>query len=132
MKHFYLLLVILFLPFTSQTQILKLRSDSYAMKFANEDGTWKEWTEWMDTKVLSIIDSEKGRITVYLQPKMTFDIAREISTEEDNESELLNMLCVDKDGKECIIQLIKEAEEYFQLYIRYPETVIVYNVNPIE
>ena len=130
-KNIILSLFILISTLTFGQGISKLRAESMAVKFIDDDGSWKEWTDWLESDVLTVMDFDKQRITLYTEPKEIFDIVGHEDETNDDGDEIMRMFCVDNEGIDCVLKLIYDSEFNLQLYIEYENMIVVYNVNTI-
>ena len=130
MKNSILIILFLFFSFSSFSQgVAKLRAESISIKFQNDNGSWKEWTDWKDTDVLAVMDEEGKMLTLYTEPKEVYDIIKMTQENSDAGRNILKMFCVDANGVECNIRLQHDNGENLQLYIEYSNIIIAYNIN---
>lgn len=135
MKIKYLIIILLLIPILSFSQVSKYRADSYSMKFLNDDGSWGNWMEWMDTGVLTEFDPQLGKITFNLQPQTILDLHGDMEEEVDKEGNTVyKFSSTDQDGKDCQFEILlgKEEEKKIQFYLRYSDMIVVYNVHPLD
>ncbi|WP_034893241.1 hypothetical protein [Gillisia sp. Hel_I_29] len=129
MKKLNLILLLLFISFSSFSQgVAKLRTESISIKFQNDNGTWKDWTDWKNADVLAIMDEDGKKLTLYTDPKEVYEIIKMTQEITDEGENILKMFCVDNDGIECNIRLQHNNGENLQLYIKYSNVIIAYNV----
>ncbi len=127
--HLSLILVLFCSSIMLSQEVNKLRAESVAIKFQNDDGTWKEWTDWKESDVLAVLDDANKRVTLYTEPKEVYDIINmEEETTEDGNN-IFRMMCVDGSGVECNLRLQYGESNNLQLYIQYSNIIIAYNVH---
>ncbi len=133
MKRVFSLLFFIFFAFTVQSQgVLKMKAYSASAKFLNNDGSWDEWSDWKKTSVLIVLDNVNKRVTLYIDPKRTFDV---INTEKETTSDgkqIWKMFSVDDKGDECYVVLQQPLDgENTQIFIQYSNYIFVYKVDTI-
>lgn len=117
--------------------VIKFKSTDIAFKKISENGEWKDWTEWEETKVLIVYESEKERIKIYSKETQIFDIAEDEGVKiNDNKEKIYSFFCVDRNGAQCRLKLwkryFKSGNTYYQLYIHYNDYQYVYNIDVID
>lgn len=132
MKIVKLLIVCSFLgfaiPIAAQPILLQTSSVSYSEK--KQNGTWKEWTEFIDTKVLITVDTKKNLITINSSEIQSFVIKAYGEITDTDELNIVPFECVDNKFSKCKILMIKKKKENdrVQFYINYNEVKFVYNI----
>jgi hypothetical protein len=130
-KLLFLCLISLFIFSSAYSQVYKYRAKQVAFKSKNDYGRWTDWTEWDDCDILTVINLEKNKFTIYSKETQEFDVVKIYPKEYDeNEVEVFRLLVVDKNGLRCNIRQRFVKSEYYhsQLYVDYADLMYVYNL----
>jgi hypothetical protein len=125
------ILVFLFLAFNqgfSQTYKFKTTGLSVAVK--GDNGKFGEWSELKLVNILVSLDTNKNRFVIYSEAIQVFEIIDYLPAEENETDIIYPFVCKDNNGEDCTISFItrKNQEHRKQLYIKYDNRVLVYNV----
>jgi hypothetical protein len=125
------LLVFLFLVFNqgySQTYKFKTTGLSVSAKEAN--GKFGGWSDLKLVNIVINLDTNKNRIVIYSEAIQLFEIVEYLPAEENDTDIVYSFICKDNNGEDCTISFItrKNQENRKQLYIKYDDRVLVYNI----
>ncbi|WP_278036241.1 hypothetical protein [Flavobacterium nitratireducens] len=129
----FLYIVLLFLGIgiqQSYSQTYRFRTSGYSVLEKNERGKWGKWSDLSLVNITVTLDTNKNRILIYSRNIQLYDI-QTYQPESESESDLVySFLCKDNDGVDCTLSIItrKKQDNRKQLYITYPDHVIVYNI----
>ena len=135
MKAIQLLIVCLFLSFGSValSQPIRFQTSSVSFTDKKDNGTWNEWSDFVDAKVLITVDAKKDLITINSSEIQSFRIKAYGDITDNDEVNIVPFECVDNKFSKCTIFIITKKKENnrMQIYINYNEVKFVYNVyNP--
>jgi len=121
-------------PVESKAKVIKLRAYSYSYKYYDYDTyKWSDWTEWVDCKILIVIDMDEFRIKIYSKIDQEYDIIDYDGEKYDYEGNTtLTYQCIDKNGLRNNIRFVKRLDDEKQLYIDYSDIMWVYSVYLLE
>lgn len=85
-------------------EVYKFRAYELMTTEATPDGDGIDWSEPTTVNILTIIDTNKERITIYSKETQVYDIVKgqELMTEEIGMT-IFEFMFVDKDGNECLL-----------------------------
>lgn len=95
-------------------EVYKFRAYELMTTEATPDGDWIDWSEPTTVNILTIIDTNKERITIYSKETQVYDIVKgqELMTEEIGMT-IFEFMCVDKDGNECL--LLMRSDDHLRI-----------------
>ncbi|GEC72194.1 hypothetical protein FFL01_17330 [Flavobacterium flevense] len=114
----------------SYSQVYRFKTSGFSVLEKNEKGKWGKWSDLGLVNITVTLDTDKNRIVVYSQNIQLYNIVV-YQPESESESDLVySFTCKDNDGVDCTLSIItrKKQENRKQLYITYPDHVIVYNI----
>lgn len=122
--------------FSQNSDINKFRTSQFAYKYEMPNNNWSDWSDWEDTSILVVFDLLNERIKIFSNETQVYDIATdEGKTIDDAEEETYSWFCVNEDGIQCRVKLMKRFYEdgdfYNQLYINFKDVQYVYNIYKI-
>jgi hypothetical protein len=125
------LLLFLFLSFNygfSQTYKFKTTGLSVSAKEAN--GKFGNWSELKPVSIVVNLDPQKNRIVIYSEVIQLFDIVEYLPTEENKTDLIYPFVCKDNNGENCTLSFItrKSQDNRKQLYVKYEDRVLAYNI----
>lgn len=130
-KCFYIILLFLGIGLQqSYSQVYKFRTSGFSVLEKNEKGKWGKWSDLSLVNITVTLDTNKNRIIVYSRNIQLYEILT-YQPESESESDLVYpFICKDNDGLDCTLSIItrKKQDNRKQLYITYPDHVIVYNI----
>ena len=135
MKPIQLLIVCLFLSFGSvaSAQPIRFKTSSVSFTDKKDNGTWNEWSDFLDANVLISLDAKKDLITINSSEVQSFRIKAYGEITDNEDVNIVPFECVDNKFSKCTIFIITKKKENnrMQIYINYNEVKFVYNVyNP--
>jgi len=132
-KCFYFYICLLFFTMglqQSYSQVYRFKTSGFSVLEKNEKGKWGKWSDLGLVNITVTLDTDKNRIVVYSQNIQLYNIVV-YQPESESESDLVySFTSKDNDGVDCTVSIItrKKQENRKQLYITYPDHVIVYNI----
>lgn len=115
-------------------QFIKFRTTSVTYLEKNYDGSWGQWSPHKKIDIMITHDVLNQKITVYSDPLMIYDIARQEEKKYDEDGgEVFSFLCVGQDGTRCYIHhlFLNDKENHQQLYIEYDDFITAYDIHYI-
>ncbi|MEO0045351.1 MAG: hypothetical protein RL705_542 [Bacteroidota bacterium] len=133
MKNLRFLLLLLALGFgfqKSYAQPIRFKSSSVSFTDKKNDGTWNEWSDFVDANVLISLDPKKDLILINSSEIQSFKIKAYGEIEDNEEVNVVPFECIDNRYSNCNIFIITKKKENnrMQIYINYNEVKFVYNV----
>lgn len=133
MKNLRFLFLFLILGFgfqSSHAQPIRFKSSSVSFTEKKNDGTWNEWSDFVDANVLITLDAKKNLILINSAEVQSFKIKAYGEIEDNEELNIVPFECVDNRYSNCNIFIITKKKENnrMQIYINYNEVKFVYNV----
>ena len=112
----------------SQAYKFKTTGLSVSTKAAN--GKFGDWSELKPVSILVNLDTKKNRIVIYSEVIQLFEIVEYLATEENDTDLVYPFVCKDNNGDDCTISFItrKKQNNRKQLYIKYEDRVLAYNI----
>ena len=136
MKSIQLLIVCLFLSFGSiaSSQPIRFQTSSVSFTDKNDNGSWNEWSDFVDAKVLITLDPKKDLIMINSSEVQSFKIKAYGEITDNDEVNIVPFECVDNKFSKCNILIITKKKENnrVQFYITYNEVKFVYNIYPVK
>ena len=114
----------------SYSQTYKFRTSGFSVLERNEKGKWGKWSDLNLVNILVTLDTDKNRFLIYSRNIQLYEILT-YQPESESETDLVySFICRDNDGVDCTVSIItrKKQDNRKQLYITYPNHVIVYNI----
>jgi hypothetical protein len=133
MKHLKILFLLLAFGLgfqKSDAQPIRFKSSSVSFTEKKNDGTWNEWSDFVDANVLITLDAKKDLIVINSAEVQSFKIKAYGEIENNDEVNIVPFECVDNRYSNCNIFIITKKKENnrMQIYINYNEVKFVYNV----
>jgi hypothetical protein len=112
------------------SQTYKFKTTGLSVSEKLKDGKWGKWSDLELTNILITLDTKKNRIVIYSEVIQLFEIVDYLPAEENETDIVYPFTCKDTNGEDCTLSFItrKNQENRKQLYIKYEDRVIVYNV----
>jgi hypothetical protein len=129
------LLVFLFLVFNQgYSQAYKFKTTGLSVSVKGANGKFGDWSDLKLVNILINLDTNKNRFVIYSEVIQLFEIVEYLAAEENETDVVYPFICKDNNGEDCTISFItrKNQENRKQLYIKYEDRVLVYNVVNIE
>ena len=129
------LLLFLFLGLNygfSQTYKFKTTGLSVSVKEGN--GKFGNWSELKPVSIVVNLDTNKNRIVIYSEAIQLFDIVEYLPVEENSKDLIYPFVCKDNNGEDCTLSFItrKSQDNRKQLYVKYIDRVLAYNIDVVE
>lgn len=128
MKKFLVLFFIAFISLGVNAEVYKYKSESFSYKTLDNYGYWSEWSDWVNSSVLVVVDIDKDVIRIYSEEPQEFDILYAEDTYDSEYNAMLMCQCVDADGVECQLRIRANTDGTLQLYVDYSNIMYVYNI----
>ncbi|HSD09191.1 hypothetical protein [Flavobacterium sp.] len=126
-----LLLLFLFVGLhQSFSQVYKFKTTGLSVAVKEKNGKYGDWSELKLVNILVTLDTNKNRIVVYSEAIQLFEIVEYLHEEESKTDLIYPFVCKDNNGEDCTLSFItrKNQDNRKQLYIKYGDRVLVYNV----
>jgi hypothetical protein len=124
------LVVFLFVGLNVVSQSYKFKTTGLSISVKGDKGKFGDWSELKKVEILVNLDTKKNRVVIYSEVIQLFDIV-EYLPEEDSKTDLIaSFVCKDNSGEDCTLSFItrKNQENRKQLYVKYEDRVLVYNI----
>lgn len=133
MKHLKTLFLLLAVGFGIQSnygQPIRFKTSSVSFTEMKTDGTWNDWSDFVNAKVVVTLDAKKNLITVNSSEIQAFKIKAYGEIEDNEEVNIVPFECIDNKFSKCKIFIITKKKENnrMQIYINYNEVKFVYNI----
>ena len=132
MKQILLLIILSLFALDAISQVKKFRATALTLRVLNDDGNWSEWNEWEEQNTLISFNLDNNRVTIFSDPRRTFDIISSKTTIDDDGDEVLTLECLGHNENECLFMVVVDPLENVQFYINYGEVMFAYNVTPLD
>lgn len=122
MKKLLALLLVLNLSCVAYSQTFKFRTNAAAFaKFNQYTGEWGEYSDFIPTDILVVINSSDKIITIFSATTQQYYVAKLLGTTANNAGgETTSWQCVDLEGSKCIVRIIVyNYTNIAQLYVDY-------------
>ena len=117
------------LPNEAKAQVYTYRTTEYAYQKTNSYGNWGEWSTWMDSSLLMVINYNTDQITIYSSSTQRYKITEYLDTYTDTSGgKNVKFAAIDEEGLKCNVRLRIETNGNSQIYITWSNLNIVYNV----
>ena len=128
MKRLFLLLLGIFACISLHAELSFYKADSFAYKYTEDNGRWKEWSDWDNSDILISIDYEKEIITVYSEQEQRYIIMKENGEYSDAQGgKQIEFTVVDQDGTVGAIRVRIQKNGVAQLYVEFENIMWVYS-----
>ncbi len=114
----------------SHSQTYNFRTSGLSVLQKNQKGNWGKWSDLNLVNIIVKLDTDKNRIIVYSEAIQVFEIVDYIPFEESETDGIYSFTCKDNNGEDCTLSIItrKKQDNRKQLYINYPDRIILYNI----
>ncbi|TRX37444.1 hypothetical protein FNW52_05640 [Flavobacterium sp. ZT3R18] len=123
--------VFLFLVFNQgYSQTYKFKTTGLSVSEKEGNGKFGAWSDLKLVNIVINLDTTKNRIVIYSEAIQLFEIVEYFPVEENDTDIVYPFICKDNNGEDCTISFItrKNQENRKQLYIKYEDRVLVYNI----
>lgn len=129
-NKFKIVLIILFLGFSSYSQQYMFKASSFSVTEINSKGKWSEWTKPKKSELIIKVDGINHRIVVYSEEIQLFSIVKYNEVKKTESDIISSFNCIDNNGLECNVSIFtrKKQNNRKQLYITYDDMIIEYNI----
>lgn len=113
------------------SQVYKLKSSSVAFKYKSTDDEWTNWSDWEETSVIVVLDTENDRIKIFSKEPQIYDVIEDEGEKTDEDGDdIWSLYCVNEDGLTCRVRLVQlnSQEGRLQLYVDFNDMSWAYNV----
>ncbi|WP_284651042.1 hypothetical protein [Flavobacterium terrisoli] len=133
MKNLKFLILLIAFGFGFQESVaqpIRFKTSSVSFTDKNNDGSWNEWSDFVEANVLITLDAKKDLIVINSAEVQSFKIRAYGEIEDNEEVNIVPFECVDNRYSNCNIFIITKKKENnrMQIYINYNEVKFVYNV----
>lgn len=120
------------LPESIQAQNFhKFRAKFVSTKEYKDYGGWDDWSEWSELNYLITIDLDDGRVSIFANEQINFDII-DYDYDETSNRKTIYLKTIDDYGVQCRIRFVyDEVEEDRQLYVDYENFIVVYSLKAL-
>jgi hypothetical protein len=129
MKKLLLLLALVIGSFASvEAQNYKYYTTDFAFKIKADNGSWTDWSDWIETRCLVNINLDREEICIYSDTPQEFTIydSDDDVFDDDEGGSQFEMACIDADGLRCSVRLRVQSDGQLQLYVDYNDIMYVY------
>ena len=112
------------------SQNYKFKTTGLSVSVKGENGKFGDWSELKPVSILVNLDSKKNRIVIYSEVIQLFEIVEYLPTEENETDLVYPFVCKDNNGEDCTLSFItrKNQQNRKQLYVKYDDRVLAYNI----
>nr|WP_315257346.1 hypothetical protein [uncultured Flavobacterium sp.] len=130
LKNIFLLLFLFFGMNKVFSQVYKFKTTGLSVAAKGTNGKYGDWSELKLVNILINLDTNKNRIVIYSEAIQLFEIIEYLPAEESENDQVYPFVCKDNNGEDCTLSFItrKKQDNRKQLYIKYDNRVLVYNV----
>jgi len=114
----------------SYSQPIRFKTSSVSFTDKKVNGSWNEWSDFVDANVLITLDAKKNTITINSQEVQSFKIKSYAEIIDNDDVNIVPFECMDNKFSKCQILIITKKKENnrMQVYINYNEVKFVYNI----
>jgi len=114
----------------SLSQTFQFKTTGLSIAEKEKSGKFGEWSEMKPVDILVKLDTDKHRIVIYSEVIQLFEIIEYLKEQETATDSMYLFVCKDTFGEDCTLSLItrKNQNNRKQLYIRYDDRILVYNI----
>ena len=130
LKIFLFLVAVNFGAQKSYAQPIRFQASSVSFTDKKDDGSFNEWSDFVEAKVLITVDAKKDLITINSSDVQSFKIKAYGEITDNDEVNIVPFECIDNKFSKCNILIITKKKENnrIQFYINYKEVKFVYNI----
>jgi hypothetical protein len=133
MKYINFLSLFLLFSFAIQksySQPIRFKTSSVSFTDKKANGSWNDWSDFVDANVLITLDAKKNTITINSQEVQSFKIKSYGEIIDNDDVNIVPFECMDNKFSKCQILIITKKKENnrMQVYINYNEVKFVYNI----
>ncbi len=130
LKVSFIVLFVLFGLNYGFSQSYKFKTTGLSVSVKEGNKKFGNWSELKPVSIVINLDTKKNRIVIYSEVIQVFDIIEYLPTEENNKDLIYPFVCKDNNGEECTLSFItrKSQDNRKQLYVKYEDRVLAYNI----
>lgn len=134
LKTGFIVLLLFFVANQGFSQVYKFKTTGLSVSVKGQNGKFGDWTELKSVKIVVNLDTNKNRIVIYSEAIQLFDIVEYLPTEENSADLIYPFVCKDNNGENCTLSFItrKKQDNRKQLYVKYEDRVLAYNIVTME
>jgi hypothetical protein len=112
------------------SQSYKFKTTGLSISVKGDKGKFGDWSELKKVDILVNLDTKKNRVVIYSEVIQLFEIVEFLPEEDTNTDVIYSFVCKDNGGEDCTISFItrKNQDNRKQLYVKYEDRVLVYNI----
>lgn len=123
-----IIILVLFFGIKTQAQTYRFEVSAVSLSI-KENGKWSDFTPFKEAKIMASLNAKKNYIAVYSDIEQYFKIIKYYDRKIENGKDIDGFDCVDLNGESCFLEIqSKQKENVHQLYITYPDRILVYNM----
>lgn len=134
LKTGFILLFLFFGVNHGFSQVYKFKTTGLSVSVKDGKGKFGDWTELKSVSIVVNLDTNKNRIVIYSEVIQLFEIIESLPAEENNTDLIYPFVCKDNSGENCTLSFItrKNQDNRMQLYVKYDDRVLAYNIVKFE
>jgi hypothetical protein len=112
------------------SQAYKFKTTGLSVSVKGENGKFGDWSEVKPVSIVVNLDTAKNRIVIYSEVIQLFEIVEYLPVEENSKDLIYPFVCKDNSGEDCTLSFItrKNQQNRKQLYVKYDDRVLAYNI----
>lgn len=112
------------------SQVYKFKTTALSVSLKGKGNKFGSWSDLKTVNIIINLDTKKNRIVIYSEVIQLFEIIEYLKAEENNTSINYSFVCKDTNGENCILSFItrKNQQNRQQLYVKYEDRVLAYNI----
>jgi hypothetical protein len=116
------------------SQNYKFKTTGLSVSVKDGNGKFGNWSELKPVSIIVNLDTNKNRIVIYSEAIQLFEIVEYLPVEENTKDLVYPFVCKDNSGEDCTLSFItrKNQDNRKQLYVKYVDRVLVYNIEVAE
>lgn len=116
------------------SQAYKFKTTGLSVSVKSPNGKFGDWSELKPVSIVVNLDTKKNRIAIYSEVIQLFEIVEYSPVEESKTDLIYGFVCKDNSGEDCTLSFItrKNQKNRQQLYVKYADRVLAYNIVTFE
>ncbi|MDR6843657.1 hypothetical protein [Flavobacterium granuli] len=116
------------------SQNYKFKTTGLSVSVKEGNGKFSNWSELKPVSIIVNLDTNKNRIVIYSEVIQLFEIIEFLPAEESSNDLVYPFVCKDNSGEDCTLSFItrKNQDNRKQLYVKYEDRVLAYNIVVLE
>jgi hypothetical protein len=134
LKKIFFVLFLLFGINQGFSQVYKFKTTALSVSTKEGKGKFSAWSALKPVSIIINLDTKKNRIAIYSEAIQIFEIVEYLPTEESSTDTIYSFVCKDNNGEDCTLSFItrKNQDKRQQLYVKYENRVLAYNIVVLE